>query len=68
VGRTQIKLNDKVITFPIFYPSISSVKTNYPPCDYIDFLEFFGYPNYLVSAFDIWNTNHRNALSEETRI
>lgn len=64
VGKKQIILNGKKVTFPIFYPSISSVKTNYSPSNYVDFLEYFGYPNYLVSAFDIWNTKHRIKMQD----
>jgi len=38
---------------PCFFPSVSSVKTNLMPVDYVELLYRASVPHYLVSAFDI---------------
>ena len=43
------------IELPLFFPSISSVKTNFRPIDYLKFIEASNCPNFLISAFDIFN-------------
>jgi len=44
------------LSIPCFFPSVSSVKTNLMPIDYIDLLEAAKHPLFLVSAFDIANS------------
>lgn len=41
--------------FPIFFPSVSSVKTNARPVDYIRLLRALHHPRLLVSAYDLGN-------------
>ncbi|MDR1699712.1 MAG: hypothetical protein LBR68_00785 [Lachnoclostridium sp.] len=45
---------------PLFFPSISSVKTNFSPLDYLKLLKASKYPNFLISAYDIYNQNKNN--------
>lgn len=43
------------IDFPLFFPSISSVKTNFNPIDYLKLIQASKCPNFLISAYDIFN-------------
>jgi len=49
----KIQLNNKVLQLPNFIPSISSIKTNYHPIDYLKLLVTLEYPAYLISAYDV---------------
>ncbi len=53
------------IPLPCFSPSVSSIKTNLLPVDYIEFLSASGHPLFLVSAFDIGNSSeeHRTRIN-----
>lgn len=42
-----------VLQLPCFFPSVSSVRTNLQPVDYIELLSLCGYPLFLVSAYDL---------------
>lgn len=42
-----------VLQLPCFFPSVSSVRTNLHPVDYIELLSLRGYPLFLVSAYDL---------------
>lgn len=53
--KREIRFGRKVLQLPCFFASVSSVKTNFSPTDYVEFLEEFGFPSYLVSAYDIIN-------------
>jgi queuine/archaeosine tRNA-ribosyltransferase len=44
-----------VIPLPCFFPSVSSVKTNLMPVDYVELLDAAAHPLFLVSAYDIAN-------------
>lgn len=48
-----IQLNNKILQLPNFIPSISSIKTNFHPIDYIKLLVQIKYPTYLISAYDV---------------
>lgn len=52
------------IPLPCFFPSVSSVKTNLMPVDYIELLNAARHPFYLVSAYDIANscTEHQQRI------
>ena len=50
IGGTTVPL-------PCFFPSVSSVKTNLMPVDYIELLDAAAHPLYLVSAYDIATSN-----------
>ncbi len=56
--KREIRFGKKVLQLPCFFASVSSVKTNFSPKDYVEFLEEFGFPSYLVSAYDIINFKH----------
>lgn len=43
----------KVIPMPCFFPSVSSVKTNLMPVDYLELLDAAAHPLFLASAYDI---------------
>lgn len=43
----------KALRLPIYFPSISSVKTGLSPYDYFTILQGLGQSHFLVSAFDI---------------
>lgn len=42
-----------VIHMPCFFPSVSSLKTNLMPVDYVELLDAAKHPLFLVSAYDI---------------
>ena len=56
----ELHIGMKTISFPCFFPSVSSVKTNISPQEYINHLEHLGYPCYLISAYDVIKTKKRN--------
>jgi queuine/archaeosine tRNA-ribosyltransferase len=43
----------RALPLPAFFPSVSSVKTNGRPVDYVEILVALGEPQFLVSAYDI---------------
>ncbi|HEX8217886.1 MAG TPA: hypothetical protein VF914_01590 [Chloroflexia bacterium] len=49
VGGTSLAL-------PCFFPSISSVKSNLPSIEYLRVLLAVDYPQFLVSAYDVYNS------------
>ena len=51
--NTQLYVAETVLQSPCFFPSVSSVKTNLKPVDYVELLELAGYPLFLISAYDI---------------
>ncbi len=68
---TAIYHNDKLLPIggvayklPCFFPSISSVKTNFAPSQYLSILRALQVPQFLISAYDIWHTKRddRNHL------
>lgn len=54
-----IKLRAGVVKFPVFFPSVSSVKAPLSPLDHVRFLNAFSATNrqYLVSAYDLVRTS-----------
>lgn len=44
-----------LIPLPCFFPSVSSVKTNLMPVDYVELLDAAAHPLFLVSAYDLAN-------------
>lgn len=55
--KKEIRFGRKILQLPCFFASVSSVKTNFSPKEYVEFLEnIFGFPSYLVSAYDIFNS------------
>ena len=51
--RTELGVAGKSLALPCFLPSVSSVKTNLSPLDYVDLMALSGRPWFLVSAYDI---------------
>lgn len=49
----DLSIEQAVMPLPCFFPSISSVKTNLMPVDYMELLDAAAYPLFLVSAYDI---------------
>lgn len=53
MNRRELVCGTKTLRLPSFFASVSSVKTNFSPSDYLSFLEHFGFPSYLISAYDL---------------
>jgi hypothetical protein len=51
--KDSLCLAGATVSLPCFFPSVSSVKTNLLPVDYIELLAAVAHPLYLVSAYDI---------------
>jgi queuine/archaeosine tRNA-ribosyltransferase len=51
--KTFLPARGKALRLPIYFPSISSVKTGLSPYDYYKVLQALGQPHFLVSAYDI---------------
>lgn len=59
----ELYAGGKVIATPCFFPSISSIKTNLVPADYLEFLVSIGFPHLLISAYDI---HHASSADRST--
>jgi len=64
--RGQVQFNGKALLLPCFFPSVSTVKTNLAPSQYIQILQALGFPQFLVSAYDYVNSedSERDAFLE----
>lgn len=51
----DLYIAETVIRLPCFFPSVSSVKTNLMPVDYVELLDAAAHPLFLTSAYDIAN-------------
>lgn len=49
----QVENNGKNFFTPFFFPSISSVKTNFKVGQYQNLIQKIGYPSFLISSYDI---------------
>ena len=49
----ELCIAQTTLQLPCFFPSISSVKTNLLPVDYLELLVAIGHSPFLVSAYDI---------------
>jgi queuine/archaeosine tRNA-ribosyltransferase len=60
----ELCIAQTVVQLPCFFPSVSSVKTNLMPVDYVELLNAAAHPLFLVSAYDIANSQaeHRTRL------
>ncbi len=52
--KTWLSVSGHSLSLPCFFPSISSVKTNLEPIEYLRMLVGINYPQFLISAFDIY--------------
>lgn len=50
----KLPIHDET-TDPCFFASISSVKTNFTPLEYLRLLNASGYPLFLISAYDLFS-------------
>ncbi len=50
--HTELTLGSASIALPCFFPSVSSVKTNLMPVDYVELLDGAAHPLFLASAYD----------------
>ncbi len=51
--KLYLPVRGKAIPLPVYFPSISSVKTGLSPFEYFKILKALGQSHFLVSAFDI---------------
>jgi queuine/archaeosine tRNA-ribosyltransferase len=58
----QIETNGKIFTTPFFFPSISSIKTNFKIEQYLDIIQKIGYSAFLISSYDIDRYDINSAL------
>jgi len=63
--QQRLPLGGTSVPLPCFFPSVSSVKTNLMPVDYVELLAAAGHPLYLLSAYDIANstTEHQARIA-----
>lgn len=50
---SQLSAGGKRLSLPAFFPSISSIKTNFSPFEYLRLLVQIGHPQFLISAYDL---------------
>jgi queuine/archaeosine tRNA-ribosyltransferase len=60
---TNIHLGGVDLALPAFFPSVSSIKTNLSPFDYVQLLASTGMPQFLVSAYDLANCPEQEAMT-----
>ena len=62
----QLCIAETTLPLPCFFPSVSSVKTNLMPVDYLELLIAASHPLFLVSAYDIahCSNNHISRISD----
>lgn len=62
---SSISVGEIELTLPVFFPSISSVKTAMPPIQYAELLSSLASINgqFLISAFDIWQANEEDQIA-----
>lgn len=48
------------LSLPCFFPSISSIKTNLTPLEYLKVIIALKHPLFLISAYDLYNCSHKN--------
>ena len=50
----ELYIAQTALPLPCFFPSVSSVKTNLMPVDYVELLDTAAHPLFLVSAYDVF--------------
>ncbi len=60
-----IETSGKILRTPFYFPSISTVKTNYKVYDYFKLLKKVSYPGFLISSYDIYHDKDKNRLMKE---
>ena len=51
----ELYIAGTALQLPCFFPSVSSVRTNLNPVDYVELLDLSGHPHFLVSAYDLFH-------------
>ena len=64
----ELNVAQTAVPIPCFFPSVSSVKTNLEPVDYVELLTAVGHPHFLVSAYDIANCSADDRLRIDTAL
>ena len=64
----ELWISQTSLPLPCFFPSVSSVKTNLPPVDYVELLVGAHYPLFLVSAYDIAHCTEDQGLRLDTAL
>lgn len=59
----QLNIGGAVFSTPCFFPSISSVKTNLPPLEYLRILTIADHPVFLISSYDIHHASSKDRAS-----
>ncbi len=55
----DIYIGGTFLSLPCFFPSISTIKTNLSPLDYLKILTALNYSLFLISAYDLYHCNTR---------
>ena len=66
--HTELCIAQTAVPLPCFFPSVSSVKTNLTPVDYIKLLTSVKHPLFLVSAYDIADTAENDISDMRTAL
>lgn len=66
MGASRLAFGGRALPVPAFFPSVSSVKTNLLPSEYVRILGTLGEPQLLVSAYDLATLDdaERSAIQE----
>lgn len=60
-GRpSSLPIAGRSLLLPCFFPSVSGVKSNLPPVEYLRFLCAANHPQFLLSAYDIHHSSTEN--------
>lgn len=62
----QLPMSGSSLEIPCYFASISSLKTNLEPLDYVKFLTKIKAPHILVSAYDLAHTSAKNTTRMAT--
>ena len=65
---TELSFAHTALPLPCFFPSVSSVKTNLMPVDYVELLAAAGHSQFLVSAYDIASCIEDERLRMDTAL
>ena len=55
--KMDISIGGTFLSLPCFFPSISTIKTNLPPLEYLKILTALKHPLFLISAYDLYYCN-----------
>ncbi|MCJ7516230.1 MAG: hypothetical protein MUO89_09790 [Dehalococcoidia bacterium] len=66
--KRHIPISGVSLSFPCFFPSISSVKTNLKVLEYLEVLKSVDHPLFLISAYDLHNLGNKRDLTQIKKI